>query len=100
MLCIPCSSVAENCCSIIFCEVVAIYGVIIGIVYSAKLLTVPDHLIYTNENYYTGKLCAPCECEDPSSSLVPGFAIFWGGITVGLCNFLCGLTVGIAGKSA
>ena len=29
-----------------------------------------------------------------------GFAVFWGGITVGACNLLCGICVGITGSTA
>ncbi|KAH0588717.1 putative V-type proton ATPase 20 kDa proteolipid subunit [Termitomyces sp. J132] len=72
----------KNLISIIFCEVVAIYGVIIGIVYSAKLQSVPENLLYTPQNYFTG------------------YALFWGGITVGFCNLLCGVAVGITGSTA
>jgi len=72
----------KNLISIIFCEVVAIYGVIMGIVYSSRLTEVPEHLLYTPANYFTG------------------FAIFWGGITVGTCNLLCGISVGITGATA
>jgi len=72
----------KNLISIIFCEVVAIYGVIIGIVYSAKMTAVPETLLYTRDNYYTG------------------FAIFWGGLTVGACNLLCGICVGVTGATA
>ncbi|KAJ7782331.1 ATP synthase subunit C-domain-containing protein [Mycena maculata] len=72
----------KNLISIIFCEVVAIYGVIIGIVFSAKLVPVADEFLYTRENYFTG------------------FALFWGGITVGACNLLCGVCVGITGATA
>ncbi|THH01084.1 hypothetical protein EW026_g1534 [Hermanssonia centrifuga] len=72
----------KNLISIIFCEVVAIYGVIIGIVYSSKIASVPEAALYTRENYFTG------------------FAIFWGGLTVGACNLLCGVCVGITGATA
>ncbi|KAL7281517.1 hypothetical protein ACG7TL_004832 [Trametes sanguinea] len=72
----------KNLISIIFCEVVAIYGVIIGIVYSARVSPVNETLLYTRENYYTG------------------YALFWGGLTVGACNLLCGICVGIAGSTA
>ncbi|TFK25185.1 hypothetical protein FA15DRAFT_668715 [Coprinopsis marcescibilis] len=72
----------KNLISIIFCEVVAIYGVIIGIVYSAKLVNVAEEVLYTRENYFTG------------------FALFWGGLTVGACNLLCGVCVGITGSTA
>ncbi|TDL26020.1 hypothetical protein BD410DRAFT_784031 [Rickenella mellea] len=72
----------KNLISIIFCEVVAIYGVIMGIVYSAKLEYIDEAHLYTRENYFTG------------------FALFWGGMTVGLCNLLCGISVGITGSTA
>ncbi|KAI9311048.1 vacuolar ATP synthase-like protein 21 kDa proteolipid subunit [Dichotomocladium elegans] len=73
---------SRNLISIIFCEVVAIYGVIMTIVYSAKLNDVPPELLYTASNYFTGH------------------AIFWGGLTVGVCNLLCGICVGVTGSSA
>ncbi|PUU76391.1 ATP synthase subunit C-domain-containing protein, partial [Tuber borchii] len=72
----------KNLISIIFCEVVAIYGVIMSIVFSAKLGNVSEDALYDPKNYYTG------------------YAIFWGGITVGVCNAVCGIAVGITGSSA
>ncbi|KAJ3564426.1 hypothetical protein NP233_g8302 [Leucocoprinus birnbaumii] len=72
----------KNLISIIFCEVVAIYGVIIGIVYSGNVQAVPDELLYTRSNFFTG------------------FALFWGGLTVGVCNLLCGICVGVTGSTA
>ncbi|KAG2217826.1 hypothetical protein INT45_006791 [Circinella minor] len=73
---------SRNLISIIFCEVVAIYGVIMTIVYSAKLVEVSEDRLYTPSNYFTGH------------------AIFWGGLTVGICNLFCGVCVGITGSSA
>jgi len=72
----------KNLISIIFCEVVAIYGVIMSIVFSAKLTPVSGPSLYTMNNYFTG------------------FALFWAGITVGMCNLICGVSVGINGSSA
>ncbi|GES60190.1 V-ATPase proteolipid subunit Ppa1 [Aspergillus terreus] len=72
----------KNLISIIFCEVVAIYGVIIAIVYSSKLNLITNDEIYSGSSYYTG------------------FALFWGGITVGMCNLICGISVGINGSGA
>ncbi|KAL8931015.1 MAG: hypothetical protein Q9208_000117 [Pyrenodesmia sp. 3 TL-2023] len=72
----------KNLISIIFCEVVAIYGVIMAIVFSAKLKSITGDSLYSSSNYYTG------------------FALFWSGITVGMCNLICGVSVGINGSSA
>jgi V-type H+-transporting ATPase 21kDa proteolipid subunit len=72
----------KNLISIIFCEVVAIYGVIMSIVFSAKLKLVERGALYTGSNYYTG------------------YALFWAGLTVGMCNLICGVSVGINGSGA
>ncbi|KAG8688712.1 hypothetical protein FRC08_011297 [Ceratobasidium sp. 394] len=56
---------------------------IMAIVYSQKVNSnIPEDQLYTVENYYTG------------------FALFWGGLTVGFCNLLCGISVGITGSNA
>jgi len=62
--------------------VVAIYGVIMSIVFSAKLEGVPPDHLHSASNTYTG------------------FALFWAGLTVGMCNLICGVSVGINGSSA
>merc|ERR1712169_164346 len=72
----------KNLISIIFCEVVAIYGVIMAIVFSAKIDSVSGPELYSADSYYTG------------------FALFWAGITVGMCNLVCGVAVGINGSGA
>ncbi|KAI4248732.1 MAG: hypothetical protein L6R42_009167, partial [Xanthoria sp. 1 TBL-2021] len=53
-----------------------------AIVFSAKLSYVPENILPTTSNYYTG------------------FALFWSGVTVGMCNLICGVSVGINGSSA
>lgn len=72
----------KNLISIIFCEVVAIYGVIMAIVFSSKLQVVSGDSLTSASNYFTG------------------FALFWAGLTVGMCNLICGVSVGINGSSA
>ncbi|KAK0746565.1 vacuolar ATP synthase 20 kDa proteolipid subunit [Schizothecium vesticola] len=72
----------KNLISIIFCEVVAIYGVIMAIVFSAKLTSVSGEKAFSGDAYYTG------------------YALFWSGITVGMCNLICGVAVGINGSGA
>jgi V-type H+-transporting ATPase proteolipid subunit len=56
--------------------------VISAIVFSAKLANVTGPDLYTKSNYFTG------------------YALFWSGLTVGLCNLACGVSVGIVGSSA
>lgn len=72
----------KNLISIIFCEVVAIYGVIMSIVFSSKLSLVEGEALYSASNFFTA------------------YALFWGGLTVGACNLVCGISVGINGSSA
>lgn len=61
---------------------VAIYGVIMSIIFSAKMQQVKGDSAYSGSNYYTG------------------YALFWSGLIVGMCNLVCGVSVGINGSSA
>ncbi|KAI9103194.1 hypothetical protein DFS34DRAFT_607793, partial [Phlyctochytrium arcticum] len=73
----------KNLISIIFCEVVAIYGLIIAIVFSSKLndAELQPGMEYTRSAYYAG------------------YSLFWGGLTVGFANLFCGIAVGITGAT-
>ncbi|KAI9026339.1 hypothetical protein DFJ74DRAFT_699045 [Hyaloraphidium curvatum] len=74
--------IAKNLISIIFCEVVAIYGIIIAIVFSGRVSFVFTNAGYSRADYFGA------------------YALFWGGITVGFCNLVCGIAVGITGSGA
>ncbi|CAN6615123.1 V-type proton ATPase subunit c'' [Trichomonascus vanleenenianus] len=72
----------KNLISIIFCEVVAIYGLIMAIVFSGNLSSVSGSAIYSKNNLYNG------------------YALFWAGLTVGASNLVCGVAVGVTGSTA
>ncbi|KAK0800017.1 V-type proton ATPase subunit c'' [Friedmanniomyces endolithicus] len=72
----------KNLLSIVFCEVVAIYGVITSIILSSKVSAINGDALHRGNNYFAG------------------FAIFWSGVLVGMCNLVCGISVGINGSSA
>jgi len=61
---------------------VAIYGVIMSIVFTSKISLTTGDAQYSAANFYTG------------------YALFWAGLTVGMCNLICGVSVGINGSSA
>ena len=72
----------KNLLSIVFCEAVAIYGIILSIIFSGKINTLDGADLYSAETYYTG------------------YALFWAGLTAGMCNLVCGVAVGINGSGA
>lgn len=77
----------RNLISIIFCEAVAIYGIIMAIVLSNKIQHYDQTKAAVDDAYFRTQLFA-------------GFAIFGAGLTVGFTNLACGICVGQVGSGA
>lgn len=75
----------KNLVSVVFCEAVAIYGVIMAIVMAERIEPYAGN-IYENPAAYR-------------TVLYSSFALLWTGIGVGLSNIICGVCVGISGSS-
>jgi len=77
----------KNLISVIFCEAVAIYGLIIAIILAGIL-----------KDYPAGTDAASQEVF--ARNLFSSYLIFGCGLTVGLTNLFCGVSVGIVGSAA
>lgn len=75
----------KNLISVIFCEAVAIYGLITAIVLSGMLAQLPTS---GDSGEVNGQM------------LLSGYVMFGSGVAVGLVNLFCGITVGIVGSGA
>merc|ERR1719410_2759088 len=77
---------SKNLVSIIFCEAVAIYGVIIAIIMANKIEGAP---MFTVPSVPTGW---------QAQTMVAGWCMFCVGLSVGLSNLVCGVCVGVSGS--
>ncbi|CAJ0920024.1 unnamed protein product, partial [Mesorhabditis belari] len=79
----------KNLVSIIFCEAVAIFGIIMAFVFVGKL-----------SEFRREQFDVVADREIIAKNLAAGYMIFGGGLTVGFSNLVCGLAVGIVGSGA
>merc|ERR1719229_2048544 len=77
---------SKNLVSIIFCEAVAIYGVIMAIIMSNK--------IEGSMEFVVTEQLEPWQAQ----TMVAGWCMFAVGLSVGFSNLFCGVCVGVSGS--
>ncbi|EDV93778.1 V-type proton ATPase 21 kDa proteolipid subunit [Drosophila grimshawi] len=75
----------KNLISVLFCEAVAIYGLISSIVFSGSLQKYELRTVIHSR-------------EKMNQNMFTGFATFGAGLSVGLVNLSCGICVGLVGS--
>jgi len=88
---------SKNLISVIFCEALAIYGVIIAIICATKIKAAD--VIGDQYDTQLGVSHWGLKGEAGPNVYFGGYCFFWTGITVGLANLFCGICVGVVGSA-
>jgi V-type H+-transporting ATPase proteolipid subunit len=88
---------SKNLISVIFCEALAIYGVIIAIICATKIKAAD--VIGDAYDTQLGVSHWGLKGEVGPNVYFGGYCFFWTGVTVGLANLFCGICVGVVGSA-
>merc|ERR1711918_139990 len=95
---------SKNLISVIFCEALAIYGVIIALISATKLdgkTSMESWIETTTVNGASADVASyfGTAGEWDPQIMYAAYSLFAAGITVGLANLFCGICVGVVGSS-
>ena len=92
---------SKNLISIIFCEAVAIYGIIISIIMASSLQKYDgDDPEIIGKQYMAGYRVFGAGLITGKSSVIDSQPVFLISTFLGVCNLFCGICVGLVGSSA
>lgn len=80
---------SKNLISILFCEAVAIYGLIVAIIMTSSI-----------QPALTDPSLHPDGARIVANNYTSAYFIFFAGLLTGVCNLICGVCVGIVGTGA
>ena len=90
---------SKNLISILFCEAIALYGIIMSIIMFSSIPNVPIRFLYTKTGRYGPEKYDETELKTEVNNLSAGYGQGWGGISVGFANLFAAVTVGVLGSS-
>ncbi|CAL6053854.1 Vacuolar_ATP synthase 16 kDa proteolipid subunit [Hexamita inflata] len=90
---------SKNLISILFCEAIALYGIIMAIITFSTIPSTQATFLYVKAGYQGPQKYDAAQLKTEVSNLAAGYGQGFGGISVGFANLFAAITVGVLGSS-
>lgn len=90
---------SKNLISILFCEAIALYGIIMSIITFSSIPNTAASFFYTKTGAQGPQRYDEQELRTEVNNLSAGYGQGWGGVSVGFANLFAAVTVGVLGSS-